>query len=197
LRGGGKIVGLPRAVGAVSDASLKLVTESGSIIDRHDNVLGEKLRRAVDEQERAEIASWDRNQRYAISSVLADAALKVAADKQATAARRAVILSPPPVAANDFTTALRENEIRQSMRTLTADQQSRVMKQLGRGETPDVLLALARDPAPLSPLGEGARALYRGFQTKAAAEELAQLDAQDEGHEWAETSLTALKKLVE
>jgi hypothetical protein len=194
LRGGGKIFALPRATAGTSDSAVKDLSNIIAAVDKHDEIFAERRRTAVDAEEREQISKMDRSNRSAIASVIADSMAKLAKDKAATAAKRAKILNPPPLTDKDHVTAIRESEARQGMRNLSTDQQARVMATVT--DDPSLLLALARSPSPLDPIGDGARALYRGQQMRVEAEALAALDAEDEGHDTMETSLNALNQLI-
>jgi hypothetical protein len=194
LGGAGKLLAIPRATAGASDAAVKELSTIISIVDRHDNVLAEKRRTAIDETEREQNAKWDRSQRSAYQSVIADSMKNLTKAREATAARRARILTVPPLKDNDHVTAIREAEARTGMRSLSKDQQARVMQTLP--DNPELTLALARSPSPLDPIGDGARAIYRSQQSKAEAATLAALDAEDEAHDVMETSLGALAKIL-
>jgi hypothetical protein len=186
-----KIVGNPSAA---AKAAYRTILDAAMKFDSQLDELNIRLAGKMVSKEESQ--QFRRDNRVSLG-VGALEALNVVKDARAkTEAQRQRLLTVPPLAANDFATAIAENEARIGIRAMTPQQRAAMFNEIAAGKHPQTLLALCRDPIPGSQLAESARGTYRAFATKTQAEPLLALAAEDDAHESIEAGLLALQELV-
>jgi hypothetical protein len=180
LRGGKRLFALPHETGKMRDPTRdEVVNAFGMMCNLDKNAKQLESDPTLSDKDRARYRSEGSS---AIRNVLRERVLPQL-DKEAAEfrAKRQAILTPPPLAPTDYTSAIRDKEIRDAFSKMEPDRRARELSALANGSRPDVVEALARSPVPGDPLAVAALGIFQATATKQNAAELRELDQFEEG----------------